>query len=132
MSFLLDTDICSAFLKGNAQVWSKVIQHSGRLHISVITLGELCTWASRATAPPARSRALEDLVGSLAVENVSPAVARRFGELRAALLDAGSPVPDMDLLIAATALVNDLTLVTHNVEDYVRVDGLRVDDWTIR
>ena len=37
--------------------------------------------------------------------------------------------PEMDLLIAATALVYDLTLVTHNVRDFANVPGLRVQDW---
>ena len=50
MSFLLDTDICSAFLKGNSHVWTKVLQYSGRHHVSAITVRELYTWALRASA----------------------------------------------------------------------------------
>ena len=56
-------------------------------------------------------------------------VGRKFGELQAALFDAGKPAPEMDLLIAATALVHDLTLVTHNVRDFANVPGLMVQDW---
>ena len=56
-------------------------------------------------------------------------VALRFGELRAPFLDAGKPMPDMDMLIAATALVHDLTLATHNTNDFQPVDGLSVVDW---
>jgi predicted nucleic acid-binding protein len=60
---------------------------------------------------------------------VTSEVARKFGELRADLLDAGQTAPEMDLLIAATALVHDLTLVTHNVEDFKHVPGLTIVDW---
>jgi tRNA(fMet)-specific endonuclease VapC len=45
------------------------------------------------------------------------------------LLDAGRPVPLTDLMIAATAIHHDLTMVTHNVADYTAVPGLRIQDW---
>jgi predicted nucleic acid-binding protein len=41
MSFLLDTDTCSAFLKGNRNVQNRFLQYGGQLHISIITVGEL-------------------------------------------------------------------------------------------
>lgn len=44
-------------------------------------------------------------------------------------MDAGKPAPGMDLLIAATALVHNLTLVTHNVPDFANIPDLRVVDW---
>ncbi len=79
MSFLLDTDICSAQMKGNARVHGRFIQYGGRLSISTVTLG----------------------LGS----------------------------PDLDLLNASIALVHNLTLVTHNVQDYANIPGLQVVDW---
>jgi tRNA(fMet)-specific endonuclease VapC len=45
MSFLLDTDICSAQLRGNRKVQSKIMLHGGQLALSTITLGELYVWA---------------------------------------------------------------------------------------
>jgi tRNA(fMet)-specific endonuclease VapC len=54
MSFLLDTDTCSAYIKGNPLVFSRFLQYGGRLAIATITLGELFTWAFRAKAPPSR------------------------------------------------------------------------------
>ena len=61
--------------------------------------------------------------------DICPDVGRKFGEVRAGLLDRGLPPPDMDLMNAATALVHDLTLVTHNTQDYANVPGLRLADW---
>ena len=48
MSFLVDTDICSAYMKGDHHVWQRFMQYRGRLHVSAITVGELFTWALRA------------------------------------------------------------------------------------
>ena len=128
MSFLLDTDICSALLKTTA-LTHRFLQHSGSLHISTVTLSELYTWALRRNAPQKRLQGVIDLLDDMTVLDVTPAVSRKFGELQAALLDIGRPAPEMDLLIAATALVHDFTLVTHNVKDFAYVQGLRLDDW---
>lgn len=49
--------------------------------------------------------------------------------VRGTMLDQGTPLPDMDALIAATALAGDLTLVTHNVADFQPVPDLRIEDW---
>lgn len=50
MNLLIDTNICSAYLKGNPVVWTKFMQYSGGLVISVVTAGELWTWVSRGKA----------------------------------------------------------------------------------
>ena len=63
--------------------------------------------------------------------DVTQAVAEKFGELRAGLLDRGIVVGEMDLLNASVALIHNLTLVTHNVADYANVPGLTVVDWQI-
>jgi tRNA(fMet)-specific endonuclease VapC len=127
--FLLDTDICSAHLKHSSAVTGKFLQYSGRLHISTVTAGELYTWALRAKAPRKRLQSLLDFFADVAILDLTEPIARRFGEVRAALLDAGTPAPDLDLLIAATALSHGLTLVTHNVQDFVNVSGLVIEDW---
>lgn len=129
MSFLLDTDTSSAHLKSAGPVGGRFIQYGGRLHVSTVTVGELYTWALRASASPRRLLSLEELLTDVQVLDVSRDVARRFGKMRAERLDAGRPVPDMDLLIAATALVHGLTLVTHNTKDFENIPGLAVDDW---
>jgi len=129
MSFLVDTDTCSAYLKGDRHIWQRFMQYGGRLHLSSITVGELFTWSLRAHASPKRLQALLDLLTDVTVLDVTVDVSREFGELRAVLLDAGQGTPDMDLLIAATALVHNLTLVTHNVRDFVNLPGLNIEDW---
>ena len=129
MSFLIDTDICSAHLRQVGQVTGKFLQYTGRLHLSVLTVGELYTWAWRRAAPTRRRQALVDLLDDVTILDVSEPIGQKFGEVQAYLLDAGTPAPGVDLFIAATALVHDLTLVTHNVQDFANIRGLRVEDW---
>ena len=129
MSFLLDTDICSAHLKQRGKVSARFVQHAGGLHLSTITLGELYVWALRADAPSKRLQGLQEMLNDAKILAVTADVAEKFGQLQAGLLDTGRPAPGMDLMIAATALVHDLTLVTHNTQDFVNVRGLRIEDW---
>ncbi len=51
------------------------------------------------------------------------------GQVRAQLNVAGTPIGSNDLLIAAIALSNDLTLVTHNTREFGRINGLKYEDW---
>ena len=129
MSFLLDTDTCSAHLKRPAGLTSRLVQHTGRLHVSILTVGELLTWARRRTAPPQRLAGIEDFLGEVETLFVNEKVAEAFSELRAGQLDTGRLTPSTDLWIAATAIAHGLTLVTHNTRDYEQVPNLSLIDW---
>ena len=131
MSFLLDTDICSAHFKGDRQVWQKAMQHGGQLNISAITVGELSTWASRQGVSAKRRQVLKDFLKIVNVLDVAQIVGEKIEKIRAAMIDTGQRPPDFDLLIAATALVHNLTLVTHNTKDFTNIAGLRLDDWIV-
>ena len=131
MSFLLDTDTCSAYVKGNPLVFNRFVQYGGRLSITTVTLGELFTWALRANAPPKRMQDVQDLLKLVTVHDVTPAVARKFGEVRAAQFDAGTPGAEMDLFNGAVALAHNLTMVTHNSKDYDNIPGLILVDWLV-
>jgi len=57
--------------------------------------------------------------------------ARIFGELRADLARKGTPIGPFDVQIAAIALANNCTLVTHNTDEFSRIDGLKLEDWEL-
>jgi len=116
-------------MRGNRHAWQRFMQYRGQLHVSAITVGELFTWALRAKAPLKRLQTLLDLLSDVMVLDVTLDIGRKCGEVRTGLLDAGLATPEIDLFIAATALVHDLTLVTHNVQDFAQITGLRVQDW---
>jgi tRNA(fMet)-specific endonuclease VapC len=83
MSFLLDTDICSAFLKGDHRIGNRVIQYGGRLHVSAITAAELFTWTLRSKTSPSRLQGLLELLDGVTLLDIDRAVSRKFGEIRA-------------------------------------------------
>jgi tRNA(fMet)-specific endonuclease VapC len=129
MSFVVDTDICSAYLKGDGRVFNRFIQRSGAIHISILTVAELYSWVYVAREPARREAGLLEMLSDLKVLPVSGSEARRFGEVRAELARDGKRVATVDLLIAVTALVHDFTVITHNRRHFGLVPGLRVEDW---
>jgi tRNA(fMet)-specific endonuclease VapC len=129
MSFLIDTDICSAHLRSTSSVSNRFLQYIGRLHISVLTLGELLSWTLRKNSPPKYQQALVAMLSDVVVLEITPDIAWKFGEVRAALLDQGRPVAAADLMIAATALVHGFRVVTHNTSHFSKVPGLAIEDW---
>ena len=52
-----------------------------------------------------------------------------YGRIRADLGARGTPIGPNDLLIAATALANDVVLITHNTSEFERINGLQIEDW---
>jgi tRNA(fMet)-specific endonuclease VapC len=130
MTHLLDTNICSAFLKRPGGLAHRMLQHGGGLAVPTIVLAELFTWAHRRADPSVLLRLIEDdFLRDVAVLDFDLSAARRFGQLRSELLVRGISVNPVDLMIAAVALANDLTLVTHNTRHFEPIPGLRVVDW---
>lgn len=132
MSYLLDSDTISAHLKCPNAIAKFLLQYMGRVSVSVFSLGEIMTWAHRRSAPPTRLLAIQQLFDDLEVLPATPQIAEEFGRLRAQMLDAGHPTPEMDLWIAATAIHHDLVLVTHNTRHFAHLPGLKLEDWLTR
>jgi len=132
MSYLLDTDICSAYLKDDRRVAAKFMMHYGGLHLSVTTVGELLTWARRTLAPPRRLAGVLDLIRVSNIQSVDLAVAEKFGTVRASLFDRGRIIGSQDLWNASIAIVHNLVVVTHNTQDYEDIPGLRIEYWLDR
>jgi tRNA(fMet)-specific endonuclease VapC len=132
MSFLLDTDTCSTHLKRPSGLMHRFMQHSGGLYIAAIVLGELYTWAYHRKTPASLVQRIQnDLLPDVKVLDFDSACAQEFGRVRGQLLQTGISVSRVDLLIAAVALVHNLTLVTHNTADFQNIPGLRLDDWLV-
>lgn len=131
MSFLLDTDICSAHMRQPNRLAHGFVMHTGQLAISTIVMAELYAVAFHHPSPARLLSAIADLLQDVAVLDFDAVCAEQFGRVRGTLLQGGISVATADLMIAAVALVHDLTLVTHNTHDYRQVPGLRLDDWLI-
>lgn len=129
MKFLLDTDTVSYALRGEGGVGARIREHKpSDLCISAITLAELRFGADRK-----RSRKLHALIdtfaGAVEVAPFGEVAALEFGRIAAILADRGSPIGELDALIAAHTVALRCTLVTNNVRHFTRVPGLAVDNW---
>ena len=129
MSFLLDTDICSAHLRRPPGLAHRFIQYGGRLNLSTVTLGELYAWAHRRADPEPLLTLVHELLGDIPVLPYDERCACEFGRIRGKLLREGATVGTADVMIAAVALVHNLTVVTHNTAHFVNIPGLRLEDW---
>lgn len=128
--YVLDTNSVSYFLKGRGRVADRLLALPPRsVGLPAIVLYELDYGASRSGAPRRLRERLDVLLGSLRILPFGEAEARTAARTRVALEKAGQPIGPMDLLIAATALEQGAVLVTHNVKEFRRVRGLRVEDW---
>jgi tRNA(fMet)-specific endonuclease VapC len=99
------------------------------LAIPTIVLGELLVGAYRHPTPQALLDGIKALCLEVGVLPFDELCAWRFGEVRGALLKIGRSISAVDGMIAAVAVVHDLTLVTHNVRHFEHVPGLRLEDW---
>jgi predicted nucleic acid-binding protein len=125
VSFLLDTNILSAHLRRPSGLAHRFVQHSGRLYTSTVSLSELYVWVfARPDSAPARTAVEAMLAYEVNVIPFDADCAEQFGQVRAELRPKGINVDNMDLLIAATALVYDLTLVTHNTAHFENIPAL--------
>ena len=131
MVLLLDTDICVYLIREKPRsILDRFHQHAvGDLGISVITLAELEYGVSKSSKPAKNKEALDQFVAPLDVAAFDRSATAAYGRLRAMLEKKGQSIGAMDLLIAAHALALNVRLVTHNVREFGRVPGLRVETW---
>jgi len=135
MKYLLDTNIVSYFLRDASPVLSQRILDStpDTLAISIISAGELRYGLSKL---PASKRATElahrlsALLMAIPVLPLTADAAPHYGNTRAQLEAAGTPIGGNDLWIAAHALAHNMTLVTNNTREFERVQGLKLENWS--
>ncbi|HAC26157.1 MAG TPA: VapC toxin family PIN domain ribonuclease [Cytophagales bacterium] len=132
MKYLLDTNICIYLIRERSKpLLEKIIANSSEgLGLSVITVCELEFGVAKSNAKEKNRLALDRFINKFSVLPLSEKAAKTYGELRAGLEVNGTPIGPLDLLIAAHALAENLTLVTNNEYEFKRVTGLRVENWT--
>lgn len=129
VKYLLDTHAMTAWVKKDARFLAQLERFApADLGISVMTEHEIrygiaCNPGLKTRVP------VEHLLSVLPRIPVSTQVASRAATLRADLRQKGLPIGPYDLLIAATGLAHNLTVITHNTREFNRVPDLRVEDW---
>ena len=126
--YLLDTCVCIALIKKNASV----IQHLREVNrdeckISEITIAELFYGAYNS----GKEEHFDDVavIAEMFEQYPISSSLRKYANIRWLLKEKGKPVDHLDLFIAATALTEELTLVTGNVKHFERIPGLKIENW---
>jgi tRNA(fMet)-specific endonuclease VapC len=128
---LLDTDICIyAINQKRPDILRQIRNYRiGEVGISSITYAELRFGVENSSRVDDNLDRLERFLLPLEILPFDAEAGRRSGRLRVALKRAGCVIGPNDLLIAAHALSLDATLVTNNIDEFARVEGLRVEQW---
>ena len=130
MSYLLDTDTCIFWLKGDKKIEKKALTVGlDRLHISFVTLSELYYGAYKSQKIRENLSSITILEGKLRRIDSDQGICETFGKLKATLTRQGKVINDADLFIAAGALGNHMVLVTNNEKHFKRIKGLKVENW---
>lgn len=124
---LLDTSIVIALFRRDVAVERRVSE-SVSLHISPIVVGELIYGARKSGRRDVNLDRARDFIRSIHVFKCSPETGLVYGDLKNRLREAGKPIPDNDLWIAATAVEHGLPLVTRDGH-FEHVPGLAVEHW---
>ncbi len=129
--YLLDTNIIIYSLKNNKIVNENLKKYKNSLFaISIITYGELIFGAEKSQQKTNNLAKIHEISEIFPILNLSSEIMNIFGSLKASLQKNGTIIDDMDLFIAATAIVNNYTLVTNNTKHFNRIEGLLLTDWT--
>ncbi len=127
MNYLIDTDLIIDGLHGVASALTLLedLAPSG-LAVSILSLGELYEGAYHTLDPEAHREGVDRFLQGYRLVGLDQSTMARFARERAALRRQGLMIPDFDLLIAATALTHQLTLVTRNTRHFQRIPGLQI------
>jgi tRNA(fMet)-specific endonuclease VapC len=131
MKYILDTNICIYFLNGRSErIRNKIASHkSSELATTSITVAELYYGAYHSKHVTRNLKILSSFFADLQILPFHRRAAREFGRIKQKLVKSGKMIGVFDLMIAAIARGEEFTLVTHNREEFARIEDLLLEDW---
>ena len=130
MRFLIDTNIIIYSLKNAGNVNDNFLKYKDdEMSLSVISYGELVFGAKKSGSVEKNLKTVEYIKSIFPLLDVTSDVMDVFGELKAKIQKTGRIIDDMDLLIASTAIAENMILVTHNTKHFEKIPNLQIQDW---
>lgn len=131
MTYLLDTNTCIKYLNGRSENIRLNLEsrNSAAIVLCSIVKAELFYGAMKSQNPEKTLPKLNQFLERFLSLSFDDDASKAYGEIRAKLERIGTPIGPNDLLIAAIALSNNVTLVTNNTREFGRVEGLALEDW---
>ncbi len=132
MKYLLDTNICIHFFKGKFELIDKLTKIGiENCAISEITLAELIFGAENSANPKKNHDLIEKLIAQITILPIFNSILL-YGKQKARLRKKGKMISDFDLLIGCTAIENNLIMVTENINEFNRIQGIKIENWVKR
>ena len=131
--YLLDTNVCIYFLRGREQIAFKINEIGvENCFISEMTVAELLYGVEYSSQnKDANRRLVENFINDAQVLSVSDAIPV-YAKEKALLRKTGTLIDDMDIFIGATAIANNMILVTDNEKHLKRLSNINIENWVIR
>ncbi len=132
MIYLLDTNVWIGLIRGLSGVLLakyRAMAPTADIRVCSVVLAELWYGCARSARPAANRAALQALIAPYPSLPFDDAAADQYATIRRHLESLGQVIGPYDLQIAAIALANGCTLVTHNLAEFSRVPGLLIEDW---
>lgn len=130
MAYLIDTDTIIFALRKDKSVLARFEENKNiPISISMITYAELVFGAKRSQNEQKNMIKVNHIREIYPIEELNEGVMDVFADIKAKMFDKGIRIEDMDLLIAATAIYNELTLVTNNTKHFENVPNLKLENW---
>jgi tRNA(fMet)-specific endonuclease VapC len=126
LKYLLDTDTISYLVRGNRNIANRIVQVGIQCAISAITLMELRSWKSQTKEIPFL---IESIIKDLPVIGFDEEAAALSAQIRTSLRALGRGYSITDLMIAGTAVANQLVLVSNNSKDFEFIKNLEMENW---
>ncbi len=132
MKYLLDTNICVHFLRGNFELINKFRQIGiENCAISEITFAELVFGAENSSNPEKNLDVIEAFTNQLIILPIFNAI-HLYAKEKARLRSKGQMISDFDLLIGCTAIEKGMMMVTENQKEFERITNIKIENWVVR
>ena len=131
MRYILDTDICSYIIKGSSSVLLQNLELHAQDDISItaITYAELLFGAEKKQSRKIQNK-IEAIASIVSIIAFNQNAAREYAKIRTKLEKTGTPIGNMDILIASCAIAEDAILVTNNERHFSNIKKLQIENWT--
>ena len=130
MAYLIDTDIIIFALRGDKTVLAKFEENKNiPISISMITYAELVFGTKRSQNERTNMLKVNRIREIYPVEELNIGIMELFADIKANMYSKAMRIEDLDLFIAATAIYNDLTLVTNNTKHFKNIPLLKLENW---
>lgn len=130
MNYILDTDIIIYFFRGYDSVTKKLSELPvENLHTTIVNYAELLYGAYNSIKRKSNIEKIENFLSNLRILPFCEEASHLFAENKSLLKKKGTPLADMDLMIASISLKNNMTLISNNFKHFERIKNLKLENW---